>query len=80
MSDRPVARTFDETAEIYERARPGWAEGALDHAIRELGLDRTATVLDLGAGTGKLSERWSIGSIVSSPSSHSMVCVRCLSR
>jgi ubiquinone/menaquinone biosynthesis C-methylase UbiE len=55
MSDRPVARTFDETAEIYERARPGWAEGALDHAIRELGLDRTATVLDLGAGTGKLS-------------------------
>jgi ubiquinone/menaquinone biosynthesis C-methylase UbiE len=53
--DSPAARTFDETAELYERARPGWPAEALDHAVRELGLGRTATVLDLGAGTGKLT-------------------------
>ena len=55
MSNRSVARTFDKTAEIYERARPGWPAEALDHVIQELGVDRTATVLDLGAGTGKLT-------------------------
>ena len=55
MSNRSAARTFDKTAEIYERARPSWPAEALNHVIRELGLDRTATVLDLGAGTGKLT-------------------------
>jgi ubiquinone/menaquinone biosynthesis C-methylase UbiE len=55
MSNRSVARTFDKTAEIYERARPGWPAEALDHVIEQLGVDRTATVLDLGAGTGKLT-------------------------
>jgi len=55
MSNRSVARTFDKTAEIYQRARPGWPSEALDHVIEQLGLDRTATVLDLGAGTGKLT-------------------------
>jgi ubiquinone/menaquinone biosynthesis C-methylase UbiE len=53
--DSPAARTFDETAEIYERARPGWPVEALDDAGRELGVLRTATVLDVGAGTGKLT-------------------------
>jgi ubiquinone/menaquinone biosynthesis C-methylase UbiE len=55
MPESKVARTFDRTAEIYERARPGWPVEAVDHVARELGLDRTATVLDLGAGTGKLT-------------------------
>jgi ubiquinone/menaquinone biosynthesis C-methylase UbiE len=55
MSSRSVASTFDKTAELYERARPGWPLEALDHVIQDLGVDRTATVLDLGAGTGKLT-------------------------
>ncbi len=55
MPDSRVARTFDQTAEIYERARPGWPTEALDHVLRQLALDRTSTVLDLGAGTGKLT-------------------------
>jgi ubiquinone/menaquinone biosynthesis C-methylase UbiE len=55
MSNRSVARTFDKTAEIYERARPSWPSEALDHVIKELRVDRTAIVLDLGAGTGKLT-------------------------
>jgi ubiquinone/menaquinone biosynthesis C-methylase UbiE len=46
-----AARSFDETAALYERARPGWPR----EAIRDLGIHRAATVLDLGAGTGKLT-------------------------
>jgi ubiquinone/menaquinone biosynthesis C-methylase UbiE len=46
-----AARSFDETAELYERSRPGWPI----EAIRDLGIHRAAKVLDLGAGTGKLT-------------------------
>jgi ubiquinone/menaquinone biosynthesis C-methylase UbiE len=55
MSHRSAARTFDKTAEIYEWARPGWPVEAVDHVIEQLGVDSNATVLDLGAGTGKLT-------------------------
>jgi SAM-dependent methyltransferase len=55
MPETPAARTFDQTAEIYEQARPGWPAAAVDHVAREAGLEPTATVLDLGAGTGKLT-------------------------
>lgn len=55
MPESQVARTFDRTADIYERARPGWPVAAVDHVACDLGLDRSATVLDLGAGTGKLT-------------------------
>jgi SAM-dependent methyltransferase len=39
---------FDPVAEDYERARPGWPDGVT------AGVE-AATVLDLGAGTGKLT-------------------------
>jgi SAM-dependent methyltransferase len=51
----PLVRTFEKTAGLYERARPGWPAAAVDHTIRELGLSRSSTVLDVGAGTGKLT-------------------------
>jgi len=53
--ETPVARAFDHSAELYEQARPGWPAAAVDHAVRELGLERGATVVDVGAGTGKLT-------------------------
>ena len=49
MTDR--ATSFDAVAEEYERGRPGWPDAMLDL----LPLDAAATVLDLGAGTGKLT-------------------------
>jgi SAM-dependent methyltransferase len=43
-------------AEAYRRTRPAYAAAALDRAAAELGLDTGATVLDLAAGTGKLTQ------------------------
>lgn len=49
MIDR--ARSFDRVAVEYERTRPSYPAGVLDVVPVEVG----ATVLDLGAGTGKLT-------------------------
>jgi SAM-dependent methyltransferase len=48
-----LARSFERTAEAYERGRPGYAEAALD----ALDLPADAVVLDLAAGTGKLTRQ-----------------------
>jgi SAM-dependent methyltransferase len=49
------ARSFDALAAEYERGRPGWPAPALDAMTSRLGLDAGSTVLDLAAGTGKLT-------------------------
>ncbi len=46
---------FGRTAREYELGRPGWPEELLDRVLAELGLAHDADVLDLGAGTGKLT-------------------------
>jgi len=46
---------FGRTAREYELGRPGWPEELLDRVVSELGLSADAAVLDLGAGTGKLT-------------------------
>jgi SAM-dependent methyltransferase len=48
-----LARSFDRAAEAYERGRPGYADAALD----ALDLPPDAVVLDLAAGTGKLTRQ-----------------------
>ena len=45
------AGSRDRWPDDYERGRPGWPPEVVDRA----GLPSTATVLDLGAGTGKLT-------------------------
>jgi SAM-dependent methyltransferase len=46
---------FGRTAREYELGRPEWPEELLDRVVAELGLGPSAEVLDLGAGTGKLT-------------------------
>ena len=46
---------FGNTAREYELGRPEWPEELLDRAVADLELTSGATVLDLGAGTGKLT-------------------------
>jgi len=48
---------FDASANAYERSRSDYPEDAIAFLARELGLDGGATVLDIGAGTGKLARR-----------------------
>lgn len=48
-------QTFGRVADAYARTRPRYQPEALDRATTELGLEASATVLDLGAGTGNLT-------------------------
>jgi ubiquinone/menaquinone biosynthesis C-methylase UbiE len=49
------AKAFDGAAELYDRVRPGYPPAALEWLTRVLGLGTGRTVLDLAAGTGKLT-------------------------
>ena len=56
MSERVTrARSFETVAREYEEHRPEYPAAALDWAAACLGLERGARVLDVGAGTGKLT-------------------------
>jgi SAM-dependent methyltransferase len=46
---------FGRAAREYELGRPGWPEELVERPARELGLGRDSAVLDLAAGTGKLT-------------------------
>ena len=54
--DDPVLRlSFGNVAETYHRVRPAYSQEVLDRAQAALELDATAHVLDLAAGTGRLT-------------------------
>jgi SAM-dependent methyltransferase len=56
VSDRAArSRSFETVAVEYERHRPDYPEQALRWAAGQLGLGDHARVLDVGAGTGKLT-------------------------
>src|SRR5207248_7859769 len=46
---------FASAADIYERARPSYPQDAIDWLVAQTGLGPGHTVVDLGAGTGKLT-------------------------
>lgn len=50
-----AARGFDAGAGVYERARPSYPPQAVEMLVDRLGLQPGRTVLELGAGTGKLT-------------------------
>jgi SAM-dependent methyltransferase len=56
VSDRDLrSRSFETVAAEYERSRPEYPEEALRWAAGQFGLEERARVLDVGAGTGKLT-------------------------
>ena len=50
----PATRGF-AAADVYERGRPDYPAAAVDTIVERLGLRPGTTVLDLAAGTGKLT-------------------------
>jgi SAM-dependent methyltransferase len=50
-----AARGFGSAADVYERSRPGYAPEAVAWICERLGIAPGRTVLDLAAGTGKLT-------------------------
>lgn len=58
MSERvhaTAAAGFDRAGGDYERGRPGYPPAAVSHLKRAVGIQAGARVLDLAAGTGKLT-------------------------
>lgn len=55
MRHDQFASAFDDAAQEYERGRPRYPSEAIDSLIRELRLERRNVVVDLAAGTGKLT-------------------------
>jgi len=55
MSAERFARAFGPVADEYERGRPGYPAAALDLLAAELRLGPDSVVVDLAAGTGKLT-------------------------
>jgi SAM-dependent methyltransferase len=53
--DPRASSAFTAAAEDYERGRPSWPHEAIDRLAREFALGPESRVLDLAAGTGKLS-------------------------
>src|ERR1700676_5785715 len=51
----PLAEHFASVAGAYERGRPEYAPAVVGALVAELAIPPHARVLDLGAGTGKLS-------------------------
>jgi SAM-dependent methyltransferase len=51
-----VSRAWDSpAAELYERVRPSYPQSAIAFILEELGIDESSELLDLAAGTGKLT-------------------------
>ena len=55
---RPLGRVgFESGSDVYERARPSYPDEVIDHIAGTLGLRPDSRVLDLAAGTGKMTRQ-----------------------
>ncbi len=54
----PAARGFGAAADLYEARRPSYPDEAIAWLVAELGIEPSSRVLDVGAGTGKLTRQF----------------------
>jgi ubiquinone/menaquinone biosynthesis C-methylase UbiE len=50
-----ASRAWGSSAEVYERARPGYPPEAIEFLVEKFGIGPDTDLLDLAAGTGKLT-------------------------
>jgi SAM-dependent methyltransferase len=55
-ADRPLGEEFDTVAEAYDEIREGYGTELVARAVELGGLGRDSRVLEIGCGTGKLTE------------------------
>jgi SAM-dependent methyltransferase len=55
VSDKRLALSFGRVAELYHRVRPDYSQASLDRAQQVLELGPDSCVIDLAAGTGRLT-------------------------
>lgn len=53
---RQFGQVFDDVAEAYDEVRPGYPDELVDLAVERGGLGPGSRVLEIGCGTGKLTE------------------------
>lgn len=51
--DKKRSEIFDEVAQLYDVARPGYPEALVEDVIKLANLPPSATILEVGSGTGK---------------------------
>ncbi len=56
QSVRRFGQVFDQAAEAYDKVRPGYPDSLIDLAVQRGGLGPGSRVLEVGSGTGKLTE------------------------
>ncbi len=75
MALHPLAAHFAELSGVYERGRPEYAPVVVAVIAAELGLPPGARVLDLAAGTGKLTRALLAGGLeVVAVEAHTQLC------
>lgn len=55
MRDRVLRETFNDDAELYDKARPGYPPALVGELARVAGLAPESRVLEVGPGTGQLT-------------------------
>lgn len=53
--DRAASDGYKVAADAYERGRPGYPDAAIERLVAELNITPSATVVDIGAGTGRMA-------------------------